>query len=63
MGGYASEYGGRLPFLVAAVLAAGGVVARYVKLAETLPLDARRPFDIRVQIRLGLCCRSPKSRS
>lgn len=47
IGGIAGEYGVRLPFLIAALLAAVGVLVGFFKFAETLPLHARRDFDMR----------------
>jgi DHA1 family tetracycline resistance protein-like MFS transporter len=47
IGGIAGEYGVRLPFIIAAVLAAIGTLIGFFKFAETLPLEARRPFNLK----------------
>jgi DHA1 family tetracycline resistance protein-like MFS transporter len=46
IGGLAGEYGLRLPFVLAALLAAIGVVIGFYSFAETLPEVARRPFSL-----------------
>ncbi len=46
VGGLAGEFGTRLPFAIAAVLALSGAVVGYFILKETLPPERRRPFVI-----------------
>ncbi|MEH3105343.1 MAG: MFS transporter [Sphingomonas phyllosphaerae] len=46
IGGLAGEYGLRLPFVLAALFAAVGVVIGFYSFAETLPETARRPFSL-----------------
>lgn len=45
LGGIAGEISTRLPFIIAASLAAAGVIGGLVFLRETLPPDRRRAFD------------------
>lgn len=47
LGGFAGEFGTRIPFVIAACLALSGAAIGYVVLRETLPLDQRRKFDWR----------------
>ena len=47
IGGLLGEYGARLPFIVAAILAALNVVCGYLVLGESLSEENRRPFEIR----------------
>ena len=47
IGGLLGEYGARLPFIVAAILAALNVVYGYLVLGESLSEENRRPFEIR----------------
>lgn len=47
LGGFAGEFGTRIPFMIAACLALSGAAIGYVVLRETLPLDQRRAFDWR----------------
>ena len=46
VGGLAGEFGTRLPFAIAAVLALSGATVGYFVLRETLPPERRRPFAI-----------------
>ncbi len=46
VGGLAGEFGTRVPFMIAAVLALSGAVAGWFLLQETLPAERRRPFGI-----------------
>ena len=45
IGGLAGQFGDRLPFIVAALLCAGGTIAGAAVFRETLPPTSRRPFD------------------
>jgi len=47
IGGLLGEYGARLPFIVAAILAAVNVAYGYLVLGESLSLANRRPFELR----------------
>ncbi|MBW2372774.1 MAG: TCR/Tet family MFS transporter [Deltaproteobacteria bacterium] len=47
LGGLLGEYGPRVPFFAAAVLALCNAVYGFVVLPETLPAEERRPFDLR----------------
>lgn len=60
IGGIAGEYGVRLPFLIAALFAAVGVVIGFFKFAETLPLDSQRSFDVRRANPLGSLMQAAK---
>lgn len=53
IGGLLGEFGARLPFIVAAVLAALNVVYGYFILGESLPQAKRRPFELRRANPLG----------
>ena len=46
VGGLAGEFGTRLPFAIAAVLALSGATIGYFILKETLPPERQRPFSI-----------------
>lgn len=46
IGGFAGEWGTRIPFWIASGLAFAGVVAGLILLKETLPPERRRAFDI-----------------
>ena len=46
IGGILGEYGDRLPFIAAGILALSGAVVGYFKLKETLPPANRRAFSI-----------------
>lgn len=46
LGGLLGEYGLRLPFLAAGILALGGALLGYLRFAETLPPEGRRRFTI-----------------
>ena len=46
IGGFAGQFGDRLPFLIASVLALGGALTGYFILKETLPPEKRRRFSI-----------------
>lgn len=46
VGGLTGEFGTRLPFAIAAVLALSGATVGYFILIETLPIERRRPFAI-----------------
>lgn len=46
VGGFAAQFGPRMPFVVAATLAAINMVAALVFLKESLPPDKRRPFSL-----------------
>jgi DHA1 family tetracycline resistance protein-like MFS transporter len=47
LGGLLGEYGPRVPFFAACVLALCNAVYGFLVLPETLPAEARRPFDLR----------------
>ncbi|MBW2237167.1 MAG: TCR/Tet family MFS transporter, partial [Deltaproteobacteria bacterium] len=47
LGGLLGEYGPRVPFFAAAVLALCNAVYGFLVLPETLPAEERRPFDLR----------------
>jgi DHA1 family tetracycline resistance protein-like MFS transporter len=53
IGGLLGELGPRVPFIVAAVLAALNVVYGYIMLGESLPETSRRPFELRRANPLG----------
>lgn len=53
IGGLLGEYGARVPFVVAAVLAAINVVYGYFMLGESLPASSRRPFELKRANPLG----------
>jgi DHA1 family tetracycline resistance protein-like MFS transporter len=53
IGGLLGELGPRIPFIVAAVLAALNVVYGYIMLGESLPETSRRPFELRRANPLG----------
>ncbi len=53
IGGLLGEFGVRVPFLVAAVLAAINVVYGYFMLGESLPAHSRRAFELRRANPLG----------
>lgn len=46
IGGFAGEWGTRIPFWIASGLAFAGVVAGLILLKETLPPERRRAFDV-----------------
>lgn len=46
IGGLLGQFGDRLPFVAAALLCAGGTLFGLASLAETLPVDRRRRFDL-----------------
>jgi MFS transporter, DHA1 family, tetracycline resistance protein len=46
LGGFFGQFGDRLPFLVASLLALGGALTGYFTLKETLPPEKRRRFSI-----------------
>lgn len=53
VGGLASEWGTRLPFLLAASLAFAGTLAGLILLRETLPAERRRAFNLKRANPLG----------
>ncbi|MDF1766879.1 MAG: TCR/Tet family MFS transporter [Gammaproteobacteria bacterium] len=53
IGGLLGELGPRVPFIVAAVLAALNVIYGYIMLGESLPETSRRPFELRRANPLG----------
>lgn len=61
IGGIAGEYGVRLPFIIAALLAAIGVVIGIYKFTETLPPESRRPFNLRRANPIGSLLEARKS--
>lgn len=61
IGGIAGEFGVRLPFVIAALLAATGVVIGYHKFGETLPAGSRRAFHLRRANPVGSLLQARKS--
>lgn len=61
IGGISGEYGVRLPFVVAALLAAIGVIIGIYKFAETLPVGSRRPFSLKRANPIGSLFQARKS--
>jgi DHA1 family tetracycline resistance protein-like MFS transporter len=61
IGGISGEYSVRLPFIVAALLAAIGVLIGIYKFAETLPSESRRPFNLKRSNPVGSLLQARKS--
>ncbi|MDB5685714.1 MAG: tetracycline resistance efflux pump, partial [Rhizorhabdus sp.] len=47
LGGFASEFGPRAPFLLAGAIAAANAIAAWIFLRESLPVARRRPFSLK----------------
>ena len=61
IGGVVGEYGVRLPFIIAALIATAGVIVGFYKFAETLPTESRRAFNLRRANPIGSLFQARKS--
>lgn len=61
IGGITGEYGVRLPFIIAALIATVGVIVGFYRFAETLPAESRRAFDLRRANPIGSMFQARKS--